>query len=249
MKLVGFFNNLYEIINAAEDPFSKFAIVFLPGIAPAVPATLTGIHMYQVLLTILEFQGKELVSVILSVLVGIVLELLGYVGAITLIKSVFELIREGRDGYLIPFVINLLAYGFYLILMLLLNVKIGEFFGVPALINSIIGLLSFITVPTGLLAANQLALKDQKKEKKETKASRDEQRLKIKMIEKGMNPFTGVNVNQSTTPQIHEQKAGDWRLLSDKEKHDVVHVLSVPEIMSKYNIGRSTAYQWKKYEV
>lgn len=249
MKLVNFFNNLYEIINAAEDPFSKFAIVFLPGIAPAVPATLTGIHMYQVLLTILEFQGKETVSMILSVLVGVVLELLGYVGAITLIKSVFELIREGKDGYLIPFIINLIAYCFYLSLMLLLNVKIGQFFGVPALINSIIGLLSFITVPTGLLAANQLALKDQKKEKNEAKASRNEQKLRLKMIESGMNPFTDVNVNQSTIPQTQQQKTGDWRLLSDKEKYDVIHVLSVQEIMSKYNIGRSTAYHWKKYDV
>lgn len=253
MKLVGFFNNLYEIINAAEDPFSKFAIVFLPGVAPAVPATLTGIHMYQVLLTILEFQGKELVSAILSVLVGIVLELLGYVGAITLIKSVFELIREGKDGYLIPFVINLLAYGFYLVLMLLLNVKIGEFFGVPTLINSIIGLLSFITVPTGLLAANQLALKDQKKEKNENKVFNANNRLRRRMIDKGMNPFeTGTNVKQSTTPQVEEpQKTGDWRLLTPQQRHDVKFNLSAQQIMSLHNVSKSTAYAWKsdKYEV
>ena len=64
------------------------------------------------------------------------------------------------------------------------------------------------------------------------------------------DPFTQPLVPMhADTPQVAPAKKGDWRLLNKQERHEVVHVLSVEEIMSKHNVARSTAYEWKKYEV
>ena len=79
-----------EIIEAAETPFSKLAMFILPIISPLVPATMTGMHLYQIFLDVFTFSGAEYLSGALAIIAGIVLELLGYVGAITFIKSTFN---------------------------------------------------------------------------------------------------------------------------------------------------------------
>ena len=242
------FNSWRTVIEAAETPFQKLAIFFLPILAPVVPATFTGLHMYKLLLEVFG-EGQRVISAVLAFVVAIVLELLGYVGAMTFISSVFDLVRKGRDEYLIPAVINFFAYAFYLVLMFMVNIKLGQYFGTPQIINSIIGWLSFITVPTGLLAANYLSAKETKEFEKEIFLERKDERLKKAFIKSGGNPFSTSQVYEVATPIVEEGKRGDWRLLNKQERHEVVHVLSVEEIMSKHNVARSTAYEWKKYEV
>lgn len=186
-KLAVFFNRQREIIESAETPFSKLAIFFLPIIAPLVPAFMTGLHMYNLLSELFVFKGSGVLNAFLSCVVGVVLEMLGYVGAISFIKSIFDLVRHGRDEYLIPAVLTFLAYAFYLIVMFLINYQLGVYFEIPKIVNTIIGLLSFITVPTGLLSATHLSSKEYRE--LEDRALQNEndkelQILKIKLEEK-----------------------------------------------------------------
>lgn len=248
-RLAEIFEGWRQVIESAESPFSKLAIFVLPIIAPIVPASFTGLHMYQLLLQIFGEERKVL-SGLLALTVAIVLELLGYVGAITFIKSVFDLVRKGRDEYLVPVTINFMAYVFYLALMFMVNIKLGEYFQTPKIINSIIGWLSFITVPTGLLAANYLSSKEHKEEDREARNASNEFRLKKKALEKGMNIFAAPVTYQTEVKQ-EESGDGDWRTYTPEQQYEIKYVLTPSQIMSKYRVKRSTAYAYKtsKYDI
>jgi hypothetical protein len=211
-KLAEFFNKQREIIEAAETPFAKLAIFILPVLAPSVPATLTGLHIYKLLLEIFTFSFADALSKILAVIVSIVLELLGYVGAISFIQSVFRWIRYRKDEYLLPSALNGIAYIFYLVSMFLINVQLGRYFGTPDIMNNIVGLLSFVTVPTSLLAANHLSQKEEREEtEKESEAARNERITKYK-IKHGINPDTVFQQNvPQATPAETAHKASDYR--------------------------------------
>lgn len=253
--LAQFFDKQRELIEAAETPFAKLAIFILPILSPLVPATLTGMHLYQLFLEMFTFSGASRFAVVASIIPALVLELLGYVGAISFIQSLFKWI-EGRaegqeDKFLVPAVLNFLAYIFYLTAMFLINVNLGTYFGTPSIVNNIIGLLSFITVPTSLLAANHLALKEHDDKEEKRHQERREDKKISKMIKAGMNPDAPKVVYQSDTvsvPQAQEQKRGDWRLLTHEQRRKVKYQMTIAEIMAEYSVSRATAYNWKSDE-
>jgi len=148
--LANIFIKQREIIEAAETPFAKLAVFILPILAPAVPAFMTGFHIYQLFIEIFSFAYKDEASLGMAAVIAITLELLGYVGAISFIRSIFDWIRTKEDEHLLPMLLNGAAYIFYLVAMYLINVSLGKYF------NTVFGLLSFITVPSSLLAANHL---------------------------------------------------------------------------------------------
>lgn len=251
-SLAAFFNKQRELIEAAETPFAKLAIFILPILSPLVPATLTGMHLYQLFLEMFTFPGADRLAIVASIVPSLVLELLGYVGAISFIQSLFKWIEGRADGeadkFLVPAVLNFFAYIFYLAAMFLINVNLGNYFGTPEIVNNVIGLLSFITVPTSLLAANHLALKEHDdKEEKRYQEKREDKKI-AKMIKAGMNPNEPKVVYQSDTvsvPKVPEVKRGDWRTLTAEEKYEVVNILTIPQIMKKYGIAESSAFAWK----
>lgn len=248
-KLAQFFDKQRELIEAAETPFMKFAVFILPILAPMVPATFTGMHLYQLFLEIFTFANNNIFAGFSAILPAIVLELLGYVGAISFIRSLFRWIegRNGNDGdkYLVPAALDLGAYIFYLSAMWLINVNLGNYFGTDPIVNNIVGLLSFVTVPTSLLAANHLAMKESDEMTSNIRQENMDFKLKKQMIKQGLNPF---QTYQSSTPDAvsrKEAKKGDWRVLSKEEKDEILYVLTVEQIMEKYHVGRSTAFSWK----
>lgn len=178
--LANFFNWNREVIEAAETPFAKLAIFVLPVLAPLVPAFMTALHMFKLLAEIFTFANSREVSIAMSIVTGIVLELLGYVGAITFIRSLFQYVKHRKDEELLPVILNGTAYLFYIVAMWLINVQLGKYFGTPSIINSIFGLLSFITVPTGLLAANHLSQRAD--EEHEDKKIREERNYKLERL-------------------------------------------------------------------
>jgi hypothetical protein len=163
-----------EIIEAAETPFSKLAMFVLPIISPLVPATMTGMHLYQIFLDVFTFSGSEYLSGGLAIIAGIVLELLGYVGAITFIKSTFNYFSTQKSEYLIPMLLNGLSYTFYLVILFMINYQLGKYLGVSPILNNIIATLSFITVPTSLLAGSHLSEKSwsEKQDKEDERLER-----------------------------------------------------------------------------
>lgn len=258
-----------EIIEAAETPFSKLAMFILPIISPLVPATMTGMHLYQIFLDVFTFNGSEYLSGGLAIVAGAVLELLGYVGAITFIKSTFNYFSTQKAEYLIPMVLNGLAYTFYLVLLFMINYQLGKYLGVNPVLNNIIATLSFVTVPTSLLAGSHLSEKSwSEKQEQEQENSirlqqmeydrqdnirREQANLEMSKAEQErlyklerLRIRNGVQEPARTYQQTasYHQPKGDWRLLTPEQRKNLRYQ-SAKEIMGMYNIGESTAFAWK----
>src|SRR5688572_22884330 len=148
-----FFTSFREVIESAETPFVLFAIVVLPVLSPLVPATVTGIRLN----TELGFHP------ILCFVTATVLELLGYVGAVMFIKAISRRFRG--QGTFLSVVLTGLSYAFYVTAMYFINVRLGELSGDSEIVNQVFAILSFITVPTGLLAAEHINDRSEAEEK------------------------------------------------------------------------------------
>lgn len=261
-RLATLFNKWREIIESAEDPFSKFAIFILPIIAPIVPASLTGLHLYKLFLIIFAFDWAWVICIILALLVALVLELLGYVGAISFIQAIFRLVSTRNSLYILPTILNGFAYLFYLALMFLVNYKLGEYFKTPNIINTVVGILSFVTVPTGLLAANYLSQKEIKQDEKDIRKEGREERLERARIRagkvsgnlpSGVETYQKVVGNLPTDEKVSTNLSTDWRkiyptltpaqvtFLANSEPSHIVKELS----KSGINISPRTASNWR----
>lgn len=159
--IANFFNWIREIIESAETPFSLFAVVILPILAPVVPAVITGIRLHS----------EMGLDSWLSTVTAIVLELLGYAGAITFIRSFSRWLR--KETSFIKMIMYGGVYAFYVTIMYLINVRLGFLAGDSQIANQIFALLSFITIPTGLLAAEHIS---ERSEKEEAETRRKEQK-------------------------------------------------------------------------
>lgn len=258
MTLAQFFDKQREIIEAAETPFAKLAIFILPILAPIVPASLTGLHLYKLFTDVLSF--GDTVSRILAVLVSLVLEMLGYVGAISFVQAVFRLVKTWNNLYILPALLNGLSYIFYLALMFLVNYKLGEYFKTPNIVNIIVGLLSFVTVPTGLLAANYLSQKELKEEDFVLRKEKREERLEKLRIKAGKLPESSITYQKvsSNLPggvESFQQLSTDWRKVSKQLSPKQIRFIAehepkeIVEEFSKsgFHISPRTASNWRVY--
>lgn len=248
-RLAEFFNKQREIIEAAETPFAKLAVFILPILAPIVPATFTGLHIFKLLLGVFTFSQAHNVSMGLSTIVAIVLEMLGYVGAISFIQSLFRWVRTRKDEYLLPFVLNGLAYVFYLVAMWLINLQLGKYFGTPDIVNNIVGLLSFITVPTSLLAANHLSQVEEREDATVIRRENREERLEKLRIKYGSSRTTSESNtevskdirNTSGTmgrPSIHQERVFSFM---EQQYSETQEIPTFTEVMHTLNLPQSTA--------
>lgn len=208
------FNRWRETIEAAETPFAKFAILILTPLAALIPAVLTSMHMNKLFMEMFsEFTWGRILAGILSTIIGIVLELLGYVGALQLIRAIYDVIRKGKDEYLVPAILNLMVYVFYLVGIYQINVALAKYFEIPDIFSRIIGLLAFITVPTGILAANHLSLKENREADIENRNFKSNERLKRTALKHGINVFNDSSVTYpAETKSVAKQKyASDYK--------------------------------------
>src|SRR5688572_12066424 len=250
MKLATFFDRWRETIEAAETPFAKLAIFVLPILAPIVPATLTRLHLFKLFSEVLNFD--DTVSRVLAVLVGLVLEMLGYVGAVSFVQAVFRLVKTWNRLYILPAALNGLSYAFYLALMYLTNYELGEYFQTPSIVNTFVGLLTFVYVPTGLLEANYLSQKEMKEDEKELRKENREERLEKLRIRAGKvtgnlpSPqVTYEKVTESPT-KVSESFPKDWRnlrkILKVSDVQDLANLSAdgVKKIAVKYGVDERT---------
>lgn len=186
--LAGFFDWNREVIEAAETPFAKFAIFVLPILSPIVPAFVTGLRLH----TELSFHWS------LASITALVLEMLGYVGAIAFIKSIYKKFRA--EGTWLSVLLNGLAYSFYVVAMYQINVRLGFLAGDDPITNQVFALLSFITIPTGLLAAEHLTDRTISDEQRELRAERRTERLERYRIQNEQPKRTNVRRTTERTP-------------------------------------------------
>lgn len=210
-----------EVIESAETPFAKLAIFILPILSPIVPAFMTGLHVFKLMQANFDLGTWSFnVSMSMAVIVGIVLELIGYVGVVSFIQDLYRWVKDRKSEYLVPALLNGMAYLFYLILMWKINFELGRYFGTPDIMNNIIGWLSYITVPTGLLAANHLNSKTQDEKDKELRHESMDFRLKNKALKQGINIFGG---STDATPKR-----------DPKEKHASDHKERIPVMLQEH---------------
>lgn len=263
LDLAAFFDRQREIIEAAETPFAKLAIFILPILAPIVPASLTGLHLYKLFLLIFVFSYADRISATLAILVALVLEMLGYVGAISFIQAIFRWVKTKNSLYALPALLNGLAYLFYLVLMFLVNYMLGQYFQTANIINIIVGLLSFVTVPTGLLAANYLSQKELKEEDREDRKLRKDERIQKYAIKHGAKlsessvtyqKVTESSQNLSESPtKVSETFPKDWRKLrpnlsaEDVQKLANLSAEGVKKLSVKHNVDERTVINWRMY--
>ena len=232
--LATFFDWNREVIESAETPFSKLAIFLLPVLAPLVPAFMTSLHMYKLLNELFTFQYSKEIAAGMAITTGLVLELLGYVGAITFIRSLFQYIKDKTSEYLLPVILNGLAYLFYVAAMWMINVQLGKYFGTPPIINGIFGILSFITVPTGLLAANHLSQRAD--DEKASKLREEDREYKLRRLE----IKNGGSSNDKAAKQSKVKNASHFKAKMIDELNDAYDrdgtVLSPIYLAKKFNL-------------
>jgi len=206
--LANFFKGFREVLEAAESPATKLVVAFvLPILAPIVPASWTMVHVYMLAKTFFQLgEYTELVCWGMAILVGIVLELLGYAGVIATILSVFKWLRNPTWVYFVPVGLNGAAYLFYLGLMYLINYKLGQYFETPEIINQIVGALSFLTVATGLLAADHLAKREDEEKEDKIRGENNDFKLKKTALKSGFNIFGGGNPQPAPTSGKYKDK-------------------------------------------
>lgn len=255
-RLANFFDRQREIIEAAETPFAKLAIFLLPILAPVVPASLTGLHLYKLFTETFQFDSEWAGA--LSILIAVVLEMLGYVGAISFIQALFRLIKTRNSLYILPSLLNGLAYVFYLIVMFMVNYQLGIHFHTPDIINKITAWLSFMTVPTGLLAANYLSQKEVKEDERQERLEKRDERLEKARIRAGKVSESSVSYQKdiekvTENSNLSENLPKDWRklrpLLSDKDVESLANLSAsrVKKVSEKYGVDERTVINWRTY--
>lgn len=185
------FNWARQVIESAETPFAMFAILILPILAPAVPASVTGMRLHS------QLHWYP----VMAITAAVVLELLGYASAILLIKSISRRFRQ--EGSFLSIFTSGIAYFFYLFIMYTVNVRLGELSGESLVANQIFALLSFLTVPTGLLAAESINERSEKEEKEKLRQERRQDSLERLRIRQGANGSSERSEQNHRTPNEH----------------------------------------------
>lgn len=234
-----------EVIESAETPASKLAIFILPMLSPLVPAFMTGLHVYKIMHVMFEFSASaDWIAVTMAVVVGVTLELLGYVGVVAFIQDLHTWIKNRVSEQLVSVFLSGLSYVFYLAAMWLINYSLGVYFGTPDIINRVVGLLSFITAPTGLLAAKHLTQKAEQEQNDKLRQEAREDKLKHKALKHGINPWGGGSELVKSTRGPKQKYASDYKeqipvmLQEYYEKNG--KVMELTEITAKLKLDHNT---------
>lgn len=248
--LAHIFEDLGETFEKFNPALFKFLAAVLPYSTPFPVAWLT----MRSAETFLDFTPQVAFTFVFG------LEGMGLWFTSLFVDSIIDVIRS-RNPKTMSLV---LLFGFvvaaYVFLLVNLNVTLKTSTGDsnPAL-ERVITLLCFLPLLTGVGNGYykwKLEQNDKEIKKAETEAAtanqirqeRREDRLKSKMIEKGMNPLQVTQYQSSTPtpiPEPEKAKKDDWRLLTPQERHEVRYVLTPKEIMKKYPVSKATAYNWK----
>lgn len=191
----------------------------------------------------------------ISVILVIVVEGIGLWVTTEAVDSVVVFVRSRNAKTLLLVMMFLVVIAFYIALLISLNVSLERAVGhVEPIYSWILMLICFLPLITGVMNGYRKVSLETKTEiqiAKERQMEIEEKRHQEKRSDR-MERFKirhGVNqVYQQTTAGI-QYKRGDWRTLTTDEKHEVIHVLSIDEIMKKYQVGRSTAFAWKSKKI
>lgn len=213
--LASFLNAFREVIEAAETPFAKLAVFVLPIVAPFVPAIITGMRLYILFENTLG-NSTDLIrkfNLFASVITALALELFGYVGAIMFIRNVHRLVRHYRDEGWLPVVLTGGAYAFYIVAMLFINIELSN--GVPNPVK-VFGLLSLMSIPAGMLFADNLSQKEEDSESFQLRQERRKDAMeRYRIAHQQGETFQKISRKKRKVSESSQKVSGnlssDWR--------------------------------------
>lgn len=245
------FENLGETFEKFNPAAFKFLAAILPYSTPFPVAWLTMRSAER----FLEFDP------IVAFIFVFGLEGMGLWFTSLFVDSIIDVIRSRNPKTIALVVLFGLVVFAYVFLLVNLNVTLKASSGEPnPTLEKVITLLCFLPLLTGVgngyykwkleqESKEEVKLERADIKEKEIRHERNEFKLRRAMVERGMNPLAQVTQYQSSTPDQtpdpKERKKDDWRLLSQQERYEIVHILTPEQITKKYPVSRATAYNWK----
>jgi len=245
------FDWLGEVFERFNPAAFRFLAAFLPYLSPFPVAWLTQ-----------HSAGRYLgFTPSIGFIFVFTLEGIGLWFTSLLVDSVVDWIKSknGKSG-VITLILGFAVVAYIAILILLNVILESNTDGYTATYGLVVALLCLLPLITGigngyykyqLKSGSNIELEREYQRGLEEKIRQEkrEDRMKSKLIKAGINPLAFPSQNfQSTTEVVEMESAskGDWRLLTSTERNLVRTALSVSEIMTKHNVSRSTAFEWKK---
>lgn len=237
-SVVVFFDGLRSATVHGTPSIVGFFAALSPLVAPMAMAAMTSVNL-------MKHFGWELWQ---AALLGASLEIVGFPLWVFVTESIFIDGWKGttRQMWLLVSVVV------YELVIIVVNAILGSHTGLDFI------LLLFLCMLPALCGVaysysnkkNEQVLVAERQEviDAQIRAEQADLKLKTKLIKAGINPLVPVQTFQSTvTPtKVDVPKKADWRLLSAEEKHEVIHVLQPTEIIARYGVSRSTAFEWKR---
>lgn len=240
------FNYLRDVIEAADVPFVLLVLVVLPFVVPFVPAWVTA----ENLRTMMNFPPK------MAFMGGVTVELLGFAGAILLLRAVVDYIETKDAKQKIAIWLTGGAYVFYILSVIAINVILDAKAGKDWSYVWVIGFLCLMSIPSGLLSASRITNREDMDRREMLRRERREDRITRYAIRHGSRPTIG---GASGQPQLTDRQfqssvkyASDYRdkvvkLLDEQYQKDRT-VIGATEMCKKLKLDPRTQRSeiWKQ---
>ena len=175
-----------------------------------------------------------------------------------LVDSIVDWIKsKNKNSFVITVVLSFAVLA-YITILIILNVLLeSSTDGYTATYGTVVGLLCLLPLITGIgngyykfqLRSTNTMESDREFQRnldERIRQEKREDRIKSKLIKAGINPLSTPQIYQKETELVDSSAKGDWRLLSHSERERVRTTMSISEIISKHNVSRSTAFEWKR---
>jgi len=234
-RVVRFMTGWRRLTEEAERTLVDNLAATAPWLAPLAPAYLA----YQAMVDVLRF------PVWVAITVGTTVEVLG-ISTINTALTLWTWNRErNKTDKAAPTWVAILAAGFYVTVVITVNVLLD---GGTALEKAAKALISSLSVA----AAITLALRSQHSkriaEKKQLKEDLREER-RLRKLAEGNGKLQKVSAKVAEIESDHPDTFGKWKRWPDVPVDEQMKIvrMSVEQVIEIYGVDERTAYNWLKY--
>lgn len=212
-----FFDNLNNGIREAEGSVVNFLSAFAPWLTPIIPAYMTFQHAQNTL----KF------PVWVASTSAVVVEILGFTSISTFMAFWFYNRRNVAEAKKAPLTLVIVAFGFYLSLIVFSNVLLDSFPGSAWAENSVRAFFTLQTIPAALLVSvrtqHRALLKEIAIEKEERTKERNERKERTNRSDEQTSERTNHRTNRRTAnvvrPSGVRERIGEFvRTIQENEQ-------------------------------
>lgn len=226
-----FFDVLNERIREFENSFVNFLSVFAPWLAPVTPAYMT----YRHALERLEFPQE------FAFAAAVLVEIMGFTAVSTYMSFWFYNRRNSAASKKAPLILVVIAFGFYLALIVSSNILLDSFPESSWAIIVVRALYTLQTIPAALLVS-----------------VRTQHRELLSEIARERREKVSERSESSRKEEKEEQKVSgnlpkDWRnlrpLLTKEQVIDLANLSAegVKKVSLQHSVDERTVVNWRKY--